>query len=185
MSTTRAEQAKASPDSPFDLSRFRVLLFAALAVTTACAGDSSSESSTSESSTPGDSPTAAYEACLADAGYILSEMGARPIGSGDPASPYKDVGFQRAERRCIVQAGIGEIEGDSPDEVAAKDAQAIGITRCMRERGWTMPDPRRDPVTGYLIPGSPAVPDDSDTQTALLADLTACGEEFGIEVEGD
>lgn len=126
---------------------------------------------------------AAYADCMRDAGFDLAEI--EPIVSGEdiqPGSVRASQEFQQVDRRCIVSSGIGDVVGDSPEEIAEKDTQALTMTQCMRDRGWEMPDPVRDAIRGYLIPGSPVVPIDADQQAVQLADLQECGEEAGISV---
>jgi hypothetical protein len=129
-----------------------------------------------------DQATAEYSSCMLDAGYDTDAIGPPPIGPIPTDSVWSDVDYRRAFDRCIVQAGIGDVLGDSPEEVAAKNAKAIGITACMRDRGWTMPEPTRHPVYGYLVPGGPDIPTDTVDAQRQLDDLTTCGAEYDVIV---
>ena len=125
---------------------------------------------------------AAYQACMAAAGYDSVAIGAPPIGVIPAGSVWANVDYERAFRHCIVAAGLGEVAGDTPEEVASKNATAIGLTTCMRSRGWDMPEPTRHPVAGYLVPGGPTIPPDPTAAAKQFADLRACGEPYGVDV---
>jgi hypothetical protein len=122
-------------------------------------------------------------ACLEEAGYSSDDLGPRPTGEVPQDSPWADPEVLASQARCIVETGIGEVEGDEPDEVDAQNQQAITMTNCLREAGWEVDDPDRHPVFGYLLPPTPTIPSDPGEADALMDDLTACAEEAGIPIE--
>jgi hypothetical protein len=129
-----------------------------------------------------DQATDNYSSCMLDAGYDTDAIGPPSTGPIRTDSIWSDVDYRRAFDRCIVESGIGDVVGDDPEEVAAKNAKAIGITACMRDQGWAMPEPTRHPVHGYLVPGGPDVPTATTDAQQQLDDLTTCGAKYDVIV---
>ncbi len=172
-----------SSSSDRSVKRIEAVVIGALLLA-ACAGPAND---------PGDSPAidaAAfqdYEECMAAGGFPREVRGPELIGVIPSDSIYADPAFQAVEARCLVQSGIGEVEGDTPEEVAAQNERATKLTGCLRDRGWDIDDPELvDNPAGedYFVPRVEPPPGGAETQQAFSRDLTACATEAGIFVEG-
>lgn len=169
------------------LRSFRFLVIAIVSVS--CTGQPT------EVSDHGDLRTdqAAYEEfdrCMADAGYPDQGRGGSP-GAGSPglATPLRtmdvDRAFDAASERCGVRIGIAEVDGDTPEEQAAKDRIARDMTNCMRDRGWPVADPVVAPYRDYLLPDiNPPPGADAETTEAFMRELGECSVAAGIPIEG-
>lgn len=129
-----------------------------------------------------------YEECMAAGGFPSEVRGPMPPPGAMPSdSIYVDPAFQAVDGRCAVQSGIGEVDGDTPEEVAAQNDKATKFTGCMRDRGWDIDDPElvANPAgEDYLVPRLEPPPGGAETQQAFGRDLTVCATEAGIPVEG-
>lgn len=131
-----------------------------------------------ELNSPTDEQQEAYEACLAEAGYTEEDFLPR---RGETSVTYDDAAYAVLSR-CAAESGVGEMEGDTPEEADAETRKATTLVRCLRERGWDVDDPEPSPVGDYLIPPRLPVPRDREEANAFMADLTECGRDAGIEV---
>lgn len=58
----------------------------------------------------------------------------------------KDVlAYERTALRCMVECGIGQVDGDDPSEVAYANAIATGITGVCAMKGGASPIPNWNP----------------------------------------
>ncbi len=121
---------------------------------------------------------AAFDECLDRAGYSP-----RPTATGPQSFSDELLAYQRAAMRCSVESGIGEVDGDDPAEVQWANGIATGITECLRDGGWDVPDPVLEPLGRYLVPPSGVVSDDPVTQSEFNRDLQACAAHYGIETD--
>jgi len=131
-----------------------------------------------------DAVAAALEQCVVEAGYPPEVLASPAVGDIPPDSIWADPEFNAVFQRCIVSSGAGEVEGDTPEEVADQNRRATVLTDCMRDRGWDVPDPTM--VAGpagseYLVPTITGPPsDDAETEAAFGEDFSACADEAGI-----
>ena len=129
------------------------------------------------------SDSAAHEAfrtCMAEAGFTP-----RPVVVGDqPDDPLLHP-YKRAEMRCGVESGIADVDGDDPNEVAWANHVAVGMTECLRDQGWDLPDPELEPLGRYLEPPSGVVSDDPIVQADFNGDLIGCAKRFGIPADDE
>ncbi len=124
---------------------------------------------------------------MAAEGFPSEIRGSRPLGVMPSDSMYADPAFQAVDARCGVQSGIGEVEGDTPEEVASQNERATKFTGCLRGRGWPIDDPELvvNPAgDDYLVPRVEPPRGGAERQQAFTRDLTACATEAGIPVEG-
>lgn len=122
---------------------------------------------------------AAYEACLAQTGHTP-----RPVSRGDTPAGDDVLAYEQANSRCVVESGIGQVDGDDPAEVAYANAIATGIAQCLRDDGWELPELELEPLGRYLEPPSGVISDDSGVQAQFNRDLEACGLLYGIQASG-
>lgn len=154
----------------------------ALLLLGACAGGSGQ--GIDDEQVDNDAVAAALEQCVDDAGYAPEVLASQPVGDIPSDSIYADPEFRAVLERCIVSSGAGEVEGDTPEEVADQNRRATVLTDCMRDRGWEVPDPTM--VAGpagseYLVPTITGPPtDDAETEAAFADDFSACADEAGI-----
>lgn len=153
----------------------------ALAVALASAGCGTAQPQISETDL-------ALEACMQEAGYGPELLRAMPVGEKPLGSVYADPAFDRALSRCIVVSGAGTADGDDPEEVAAQNQRAMQFTACMRDLGWSVPDPRTVKGPGgtqYLVP---AIEGPGSANAAIRSsfdrDVATCGAQSGIPVLG-
>jgi hypothetical protein len=131
-----------------------------------------------------DAVAAALEQCVVEAGYPPEVLASPEVGDIPSDSIWADPEFNAVFQRCIVSSGAGDVEGDTPEEVADQNRRATTLTDCMRDRGWEVPDPTM--VAGpagseYLVPTITGPPtDDDETEAAFAGDMSACAEEAGI-----
>ncbi|MBA3435567.1 MAG: hypothetical protein H0U11_03660 [Chloroflexi bacterium] len=122
----------------------------------------------------------AFRTCMAEAGFTP-----RPVVVGDqPDDPLLHP-YKRAEMRCGVESGIADVDGDDPNEVAWANHVAVGMTECLRDQHWDLPDPELEPLGRYLEPPSGVVSDDPIVQADFNGDLIGCAKRFGIPADDE
>lgn len=181
----------------------RLLLIATallLAVATGCSGssdepqvaaiedvaDEASETNGTETTAPEDPQEAilAFTDCLRDHGFDVPDPqfggpGGRREAFEDAGIDPEDPEFRAAQEECRPLLAAIQQRFDGEDRQASEDA-ALEFARCMRERGFDVPDPQFDsgpPVAGIF--GGDAERDDPEFQEAR----EVCSQAFE-ELEG-
>lgn len=127
----------------------------------------------------------AFEACMADGGYPLDTYPVPGEGRIPADSVWATDDWLRVNLRCIASSGIGEVDGDEPNEIAAENAQAWAWTSCMRQEGWNLPDPEPEPLGRYLYAYHGAEPPGGGDQDAYNASVRSCANQLAIPIEGE
>lgn len=121
---------------------------------------------------------AAFRECVEDAGISRAELAS--LFSGTIASTNEHwPDFER----CLVESGIGRVDGDSPEEIAAHNLRASLMADCLRASGWDV-RPVLEPRGRYLLPPLRA-PGEDPWNPQFFADMRACAEQIGIPVADD
>jgi hypothetical protein len=114
------------------------------------------------------------------------------VSLGGAPSPDEPENMSAEEREAAEAcehhlADTGPLEGEdlSPEELAERQDQALAMARCMRDRGWDMPDPEITEDGGIMISRSPeaaGIPGPGDPrQDEFRQDQQECHEEAGLE----
>lgn len=119
-----------------------------------------------------DGDVEAMKECLAEIGFPQPAIDEFPAFK-HPA--WEDERWDPAAILCLEDAGLGEFNGDDPEEVTSYNAMISGFVRCLEERGWDIPPPSSDEL-GMLIPEIPNPTDDPEALAAMLDDSVECGE---------
>ena len=155
----------------------------------ACGGKGDSDDTSSDG---GDDESAAQDAtleyaqCMRDHGVEdfpdpeVGENGEFQLSTPEVADQEE---FEAADEECKPILDEARSQGNqlSPEEQAERQDQALAMARCMRERGWDMPDPEVEDGGGIAVqnppdiggPGNPRFEDFED-------DMADCNEEAGI-----
>ena len=157
-----------------------VMAVAAFGVVPACSGDSDGGH---RLGTPSREQQQAYQACLAESGYTPEDFLPAEAAT-DVTFGADDLAAYRVEHRCAAESGIADPEVGTPEEAEAETEQAVSLVRCLRDRGWEVPDPEPSPIGDYLQPPTLPIPENREAAEAFMQDMTDCGEEAGIEVMG-
>lgn len=115
------------------------------------------------------------------------------ISFGGAPSPDEPESMSSEEREAgeacehlIDDAGPLEGEDLGPEELAERQDQALAMARCMRDRGWDMPDPEVTEDGGIFIGRSPeaaGIPGPGDPrQDEFRQDQQECMEASGLPV---
>lgn len=118
------------------------------------------------------------QTCIEAAGYVWEEV-YPPWNSPEPppgGSVFADRAFWQAWEVCLVESGF-EVQFDE-ERIAAENREVRKYVRCMRDRGWNLPDPW--PWEGPFHPGllTPAdfdVPEDQEAADQYYRDTADCG----------
>lgn len=124
-------------------------LLTLVALLSACAGATASESPTNESSEASPEEAGlAYAECMRENGIDMPDpetnRGEMMQRLGDDVDPSSDQ-FQRADEQCrthlegMVQDRMDDL---SPEEQERLQEQMLELAECMREQGYDMPDPQ-------------------------------------------
>lgn len=118
-----------------------------------------------------------FRDCIEGAGYDWEEV-YPPWNSPEPPpkdSVFADRAFWQAWEVCLVETGL--VEPFDEERIAAENREVMKYVRCMRERGWNLPDPWpwEGPYhPGLLTPADFDVPKDPFTSagrnTALVGE---------------
>ncbi len=101
-----------------------------------------------------------------------------------------------ARDRARPASGPGMVDSPSPEEavgangdpeydearIAEENKKVREYMSCMRDRGWTLPDPEPwegPPHPGLLQPPTQVIPDDPDRAKRFFRDSDACGVSYG------
>lgn len=123
----------------------------------------------------------AFAACMAGGGYPLETYGMPGAGEAWTGVWATD-DWMRVQFDCIGSSGIGEVDGDEPGEIAARNASAWAWTSCMRAEGWAMPDPTVKAPFEFLTAYYGATPPGGGDQVAYNASVVSCANQLGIPV---
>ena len=97
--------------------------------------------------------SAAFNSCLADAGYTFrgfaGDEQADDAVTGDPA-------YQAALQRCNAETGIGDLRAEfeesrasrTPEQIREANEQILKVVDCLRSKGWQIDDPTQDQTGG-------------------------------------
>lgn len=146
------------------------------------------ESSTTEPSEDPEEALLAYTQCMREEGIDLPDPDFTPapegeegggrfefgLGGADPNDPD----FQAAQEKCQpnLQAMRGSID---PEEREALEDAALEFARCMREKGFDVPDPEfSEGGGGGMLFGPDANLDPEDPETRAAMD--ECREDAGL-----
>jgi hypothetical protein len=121
---------------------------------------------------------APIQACIEEAGYDWDEVS--PVWNSPEPPPedsvFADRAFWDAWEVCTVQTEI--VPPFTEERIAAENREVRAYVRCMRERGWDLPDPRpwEGPYhPGLLTPGDFDVPEDPEAADQYYRDTGDCG----------
>jgi hypothetical protein len=84
--------------------------------------------------------------------------------------------FWQAWEVCVVETGL--VEPFSEERIAAENREVREYVRCMRDRGWKLPDPWpwEGPYhPGLLTPADFDVPEDPEAADQYYRDTADCG----------
>jgi hypothetical protein len=131
------------------------------------------------------------QACIEGAGYDWDKV--YPLltsGSPPPDSVFADHAFRRAWEACLVETGlVGSLADEESlpqpnrydeERIAEENGEVLAFVRCMRVRGWDLPDPepwQGEPHPGLLTPRH-AVPGDPQAADRYFRDSAECGHPF-------
>ena len=125
----------------------------------------------------------AYSECMREQGIDMPD----PQVSEEEMTMEDDGGipldmekFEAAEEACghHMEEAIGDVPALSPEEVAELDDQLLAMTKCMRARGYDMPDPTTDASGGITMDmpaGGPPMDDEK-----FMKDDEECAVEAGL-----
>lgn len=116
-------------------------------------------------------------ACIEQAGYDWEEV--YPVWNSPFPAPKDSVwdrAFWRAWEVCVVETGA--VEPFTEERIAAESRETMAYVRCMRERGWNLPDP--EPSDSPYHPGLLKypqfdVPQDPKAADRYYRDTADCG----------
>lgn len=114
--------------------------------------------------------------CLEAAGYDWEEVYPPWNSPEHPPedSVFAERAFWEAWEVCLVESGL---EPFSEERIAAENREVRKYVRCMRDRGWSVPDPW--PWEGPIHPGllTPAdhMPEDPEAADQYYRDSADCG----------
>ena len=118
---------------------------------------------------------AATAACFRERGVSAADIALSPDVSGDDKR-RRDIAWE-----CAVENGTAEIDGDTAEEREAATEKAIGLVECMRDLGWTMPDPEPAVGGGLQPPSQIEIPTDGEERAAFTTDFGVCqAEHLGV-----
>lgn len=143
-----------------------------------------------------------FEACMEEGGYSADDFWS-PAGQLTPEE-LAEAGFEEEEGvevygeidwdlmrwqgECTNRSGIGEAVIGDPEVIAARTEEALGLTRCMRGRGWDdFPDPQPHPAPfdDGLVHAWIDIPEDLEEREAFIADFSECSDEVGVGFYAD
>lgn len=121
------------------------------------------------------------QACIEEAGYDWDELW--PVWNSPEHPPedsvFADDAFWQAWAVCRVETGL--VEPFTKERIAAENREVRKYVRCMRDRGWRLPDPEPSDSPyhpGRLDPPIDSVPDDPEAADQYYRDSTDCGYSF-------
>lgn len=125
-----------------------------------------------------DDEVSALQACIEGAGYDWDEVW--PVWNSPKAPPvgsvFNDDAFWRAWEVCVVETGL--VKPFSEQRIAAENHEVRSYVKCMRERGWNLPEPWawEGPYhPGLLTPGGFDVPENHSDADRYYRDTADCG----------
>jgi hypothetical protein len=156
----------------------------------ACGGNGGSGDTTSgggDEASAAQDATLEYAQCMRDHGIEdfpdpeVGEDGEFQLSTPEIADPDE---FEAADDECKPILDEAQREGNqlSPEEQAERQDQALAMARCMRERGWDMPDPEIEEGGGIAIQNPPDIGGPGNARFEdFQDDIADCNEEAGIE----
>jgi hypothetical protein len=130
--------------------------------------------------------TLEYAQCMRDHGVEdfpdpeVGENGEYQLSTPEVADQDE---FQAADEECKPILDEAQREGHqlSPEEQAERQDQALALARCMRERGWDMPDPEVEEGGGIAIQNPDDIGGPGNARFEQFQDdMTDCNDEAGI-----
>jgi hypothetical protein len=120
------------------------------------------------------------QACIEEAGYDWDEV--RPVWDSPEHPPegsvFADDAFWHAWEVCVVESGA--VAPFTKERIAAENHEVREYVRCMRGRGWKLPDPKtwEGPYHPGLLDPPIRVPEDPGEADQYYLDSTDCGYSF-------
>ena len=117
------------------------------------------------------------EKCIEDAGYNLDELLPEPGNS-----LVTDSESYMVFDACLVATGLVPSSVASRSDLNARTAAAEDFVQCLRERGWSVPDPRQALIDDYLVPPQFTLPEDPAAEADMSHDVDQCAGAAGLNM---
>jgi hypothetical protein len=155
----------------------------------ACGGNGGSDDTSSgggEGDSAAQDATLEYAQCMRDHGIEdfpdpeVGENGEYQLSTPEAGDSEE---FQAADDECKPILDEAQSQGHqlSPEEQAERQDQALAMAKCMRERGWDMPDPEIDEGGGIAIQNPDGIGGPGNARFEQFQDdMTDCQDDAGI-----